>query len=263
LTLLAVPFVLVAACGGSGVSATPGSDAGSIEGSWRLIAGRANGAELPVLPQHPITLTIEGSQLGGIAACNDYGAHMTMRNGIPSIGGISANAARCEDAALEPDAVMEAEAAYLGALAAVSAIAREGAELVLRGPGTELRFAALAPPPIDAIVGTSWVLETVVVGDVAGPPRGARATLDLRSDGSLGGSTGCRSFTGRWIEAGSQILATELSMDQSECPPALVAQDSHVVSVIGDGFVPSVEGDLLTLTDPGGVGLVYRSGDGD
>ena len=26
-----------------------------------------------------------------------------------------------------------------------------------------------------------------------------------------------------------------------------------------DGFVPSVEGDLLTLVDPGGVGLVYRA----
>lgn len=30
------------------------------------------------------------------------------------------------------------------------------------------------------------------------------------------------------------------------------------MSVIGDGFVPSVEGDLLTLLDPGGDGLVYR-----
>jgi heat shock protein HslJ len=107
------------------------------------------------------------------------------------------------------------------------------------------------------------VLETMFVGDVASTPGGARATIELRSDGSLGGSTGCRSFTGRWIEAGAQIVATELSMDQSECPAPLVQQDSHVVSVIGDGFDPSVEGDLLTLTDPGGVGLVYRSGGDD
>ena len=38
-------------------------------------------------------------------------------------------------------------------------------------------------------------------------------------------------------------------------------QDTHVVSVIGDGFVPTIDGDLLTLTDPGGVGLVYRAGE--
>ena len=38
-------------------------------------------------------------------------------------------------------------------------------------------------------------------------------------------------------------------------------QDEHVVSVIGDGFVPTIEANLLTLTDPGGVGLVYRAGE--
>jgi hypothetical protein len=32
------------------------------------------------------------------------------------------------------------------------------------------------------------------------------------------------------------------------------------VSVIGDGFIPTIEGDLLTLMDPGGIGLVYRAG---
>jgi hypothetical protein len=48
-------------------------------------------------------------------------------------------------------------------------------------------------------------------------------------------------------------------MGEAECPAALSEQDSHVVSVIGDGFVPSIEGDLLTLLDPGGVGLVYRA----
>jgi hypothetical protein len=34
-----------------------------------------------------------------------------------------------------------------------------------------------------------------------------------------------------------------------------------VVSVIGDGFVPTLEGDRLTLTDPGSIGLVYRAAD--
>jgi hypothetical protein len=48
-------------------------------------------------------------------------------------------------------------------------------------------------------------------------------------------------------------------MDETECPADLIDQDSHVVSVIGDGFIPSVEGELLTLMDPGGIGLVYRA----
>ncbi len=50
-------------------------------------------------------------------------------------------------------------------------------------------------------------------------------------------------------------------MDETTCPAELSAQDDHVVSVIGDGFIPTIEGDLLTLMDPGGIGLVYRAED--
>jgi heat shock protein HslJ len=88
---------------------------------------------------------------------------------------------------------------------------------------------------------------------------GDPATLELRGDGTFVGSTGCRTFSGNWLEQGEQIIAPSFGMDQAECPAELSQQDSHVVSVIGDGFVPTVEGDLLTLTDPGGVGLVYRA----
>ena len=104
-----------------------------------------------------------------------------------------------------------------------------------------------------------WVLETLFVSDVATPALGEPATLELRSDGTFSGSTGCRSFSGDWLERGEQIVAPSFGMDGAECPADLSQQDGHVVSVIGDGFVPSVVGDLLTLTDPGGVGLVYRA----
>jgi hypothetical protein len=52
-----------------------------------------------------------------------------------------------------------------------------------------------------------------------------------------------------------------MRMDGADCVPELVAQDSSVVGVVGDGFVPTVNDDLLTLTDPGGAGLVYRAGE--
>ncbi len=50
-------------------------------------------------------------------------------------------------------------------------------------------------------------------------------------------------------------------MDDTTCPAELSDQDDHVVSVIGDGFIPTIDGDLLTLMDPGGIGLVYRAED--
>jgi heat shock protein HslJ len=80
----------------------------------------------------------------------------------------------------------------------------------------------------------------------------------MADDGTLRGGTGCRTFAGTYLVQGGELLVTRLEMN-GDCPRDLSDQDSHVVAVIGDGFRPVVEGDLLTLADPGGLGLVYES----
>jgi heat shock protein HslJ len=224
------------------------------DGSWQLITGRANGSDVPILDDHPITLTIEGSEIGGTAACNSFGGRLTVSDGRLQIEDLGMTAMACEEAA------MAAEAAFTSALAAVTSIEGDGHQLVLRGPDVELRFDSLPEPPTSELADTTWVLETVFVGDVASSTVGEPATLELSSDGTFTGSTGCRSFSGEWLEEGNQIVAPTWGLD-GECPPELRQQDEHVVSVIGDGFVPTIDANLLTLTDPGGVGLVYRAGE--
>ena len=226
-----------------------------VEGSWRLTAGRLENAAVPIVESHPITLTIDGSRLSGRAACNEYGARI-----IAAGDGIQLKELAWTAMACMPDEVMASESAYVAALEAVRGIMRDGDALVLRGPALELRYERLPDPPTAELTDIEWSLETIFVGDVATEPMGEPATLLLRSDGVIEGSTGCRTFTGQWIERGEQIQATTLAMDDRECPRQLMEQDGHVVQVIGDGFVPTIEGDLLTLIDPGGVGLVYRSG---
>lgn len=253
IALLAVALIL-AACGSAGTPPTsPSGDPFDPQGSWELTSGRAGGAEIPILDDHPITLTIRGSEIGGTSACNGYGGGLTVTNGRLEIGELAMTAMGCEAP------VMAAEGAYTAALASVESIGGDGGELVLSGPNVELRFTALAPPPTAEVVDTVWVLETLFVGDIASSPVGQPATLELRSDGTFSGSTGCRSFSGEWLEQGEQIVAPSFAMDGAECLPDLSQQDDQVVSVIGDGFVASVVEDLLTLTDPGGVGLVYRA----
>lgn len=253
LALVAVGFALMA-CGSAGTPPSgPSGEPFDPQGSWELTSGQADGAAIPIVDDHPITLTIEGSEIGGTSACNHYGGRLTITGGRLEISDLGMTMMGCE----EP--VMAAEAAYTAALAAVESIGGDGDQLVLSGPNVELRFAALAPPPTAELVDTVWRLETLFVGDVASSTMGEPATLELRSDGTFSGSTGCRSFNGEWLEQGEQIVAPSFAMDETECPADLGQQDDHVVSVIGDGFVPSVEGDLLTLVDPGGVGLVYRA----
>lgn len=203
----------------------------------------------------PITLEVIGSRIAG-RACNDYGATIVAVGDGIELRELAMTAMACVD-----ERIMTAEAAYTAALEGVRRIATEGEHLLLTGPGISLRFDRLPELPTADLVGTTWTLESVFVGDVAASPMGEPATLLLREDGTFSGSTGCRAFDGTWIEGTGQIQATSMAMDQTECPADLADQDSHVVSVIGDGFVPTVDGRLLTLTDPGGIGLVYRAGE--
>jgi heat shock protein HslJ len=252
--LMIAAIMVLAACGSAGTSPPASSEAPfDPQGTWRLVSGSADGREIPVIDDHPVTLTIEGSEIGGTAACNHYGGRLTVTGGRLQIGELAMTAMGCEEPA------MAAETAYMGALAVVDAIGADGEALVLRGPGVELRFEALPPPPTAELVDTTWVLDTVFVGDVAASPIGQRASLELSSDGTFTGSTGCRTFSGGWVKQGEQIIAPSWALDQTECSAEVSQQDAHVVSVIGDGFIPTIEGQLLTLTDPGGVGLVYRA----
>ena len=58
---------------------------------------------------------------------------------------------------------------------------------VLTGDGVELRFTPRAPVPDSALVGTGWVLETLVEGEMASSTLGEPAVLLLDADGTSAG----------------------------------------------------------------------------
>lgn len=151
---------------------------------------------------------------------------------------------------------MASEATYSAALRRVTTAARESDELVLAGDGVELRFRPLASPPIGELTDTTWNLETLTTGLTATGAQGD-ATLRLDSNGTLTGSTGCRTLRGRYEVVGGEILATRLAAD-GECSAVLADQDGHIVSVLGDGFRAAVQADNLILTSTGEQGLIYR-----
>lgn len=229
----------------------PGDE--QVEGAWVLKSGSVGGAPVPILADHRITLIIDGSRAGGTATCNSYGGTI-----VPAPGGIRLDELHQTLIGCAPD-VQASEQAYLTGLAAVNGIGRDGEELVLIGPEVELRFAALPPVPTADLVDTTWMLESIIAGDVAASPVGAPATLELRSDGSLIGSTGCQSFRGTWTESGDEVLTTRFEIDAVECPAALQRQDSHVLGVVGR-FRAEVQGDVLTIRSDAERGLLYRAG---
>jgi heat shock protein HslJ len=252
--LILIAVLVVAGCGSPGTSAGP-SAAGPIDlkGDWQLASGTVDGAPFPIPPGAQITLTVEGATIGGRAACNHYGGDLAVdADGAPHFNVTSMTEMACE----EP--LMGAEAAFLAAMPRVRAVARDADRLTLSGAGVELVFDRLAPPPVAELVETEWVLESLVDGDAVSSVAGDRATLRFDAGGTVSGGTGCRTFSGKWIEANGGITLPEWGMDQTECEATLQAQDSHVVGVL-EGFRVTIDGQTLTLTGDGGEGLIYRA----
>jgi heat shock protein HslJ len=130
---------------------------------------------------------------------------------------------------------------------------------VLTGDGVRLRFSGVPPVPDRDLVGTRWVLESLVDGEVASSTLGEPAILLLDPERRATGSTGCRSVTGTWLPEDGALVIDDLQVT-GDCPPEVAPQDEHVAAVLTSGPTAEIEKDQLTLTAPDGRGLVYRAG---
>jgi heat shock protein HslJ len=222
-----------------------------IDGSWRLERGTHGGQPIPIVPGADITLTIDGDTVGGTSACNHYGGEIRRDGSGLTFGSMMMTEMGCDGP------VMASESAYHAALAAVSRVARDGDRLSLSGDDVELVFR-LVPPIADApLLGPTWILDSIITGDAVSSVMGEPATLELLDDGTLTGTTGCRTFDARYTVSGGTVSVMELINDDRGCPDELVTQDEHVLDVIARGFSFAIDGERLTLTD-GANGLGYR-----
>ena len=218
-------------------------------GAWQLNSGVVDGMPVLLLDTHPITLTIDEDGVGGTAACNHYGLDPT--------GGFSVTEMACF-----PTEVMELESTYLAALDRVEeGVVEDGLLLVARGETgseVELQFVALDPVPTADLLGTVWVLDSLVNGETVSSVSGERATLELFSDGSFIGSTGCRTISGSYVVTGAEVQFTEFGAS-GDCPDDLADQDSQVISVLEGGFRVEIDGDQMLVGTQELEALIYRA----
>jgi heat shock protein HslJ len=247
--ILATLALVFTACGTEPPLAQPIE----LAGSWQLTSGSHGDEILEPIATHPVTIEFTDDRVGGTAACNGYGGTFDASTGSLSIGEIAITEMACF-----PTEVMDLEAAYVDALLAVNEASIEGAILTLSGPETTLEFEELAPIPTADLLGTVWVLDGLVTDDAVSSVAGDMATLELFSDGSLLGSTGCRTLTGSYTESAGSIETTTLAAD-GECTDDLSGQDNHVISVLEGPFQAEVDGQSLRLTRSGGEGLIYKA----
>jgi heat shock protein HslJ len=225
-------------------------------GAWRLVGASVEGQPLVATDDElaRATLIVEDGAIGGVAFCNSFGGDASFGDdGSVSIGGLAATEMACEPAGL-----MALEQTFLGELPTVERYEVEGDRLVLIAPGSEWRFDREPPVEPAELVGTPWVLDTLIDGDAASNVPGMdAATLRFADDGTFAGSTVCRSFTGRWVVDGASVVVTDLALEGS-CADDEQALDSAIVGVLARMQV-EIDGDRLTLSAPDGAGLSYAA----
>lgn len=248
---LAVGALLLSSCAGSGADGRPTGEA--LTGAWALLEGTSGGAPIDIPAGGRATLVVEETTLGGTAFCNGYGGEYDLDGSTLLLSGLGGT-----DMACTSD-LMTAEEAYLTVLRGGRLdVSLEEGELVLRADEGTLRFRSLPPVAVSDLVDTRWVLESLVTGGTVSSTAVGAAVLELRSDGTVAGSTGCRRFTGTWDTFGDEVRFPDFGFDAVvECPVELASQDAVVVSVL-EGFTVSIDGDVLTATG-GGTTLVYRA----
>ena len=244
-----VLLLLASACG---ISETDLGTA-SIDGAWQLESGTVAGEAVPLVDGYRITFTGEGTSFGGTAACNQYGATVDIDGGAAAVTELFVTEIACD-----PE-VMDSEATYLTGLQAIDRADRTGDRLVLAGPDVELEFVAVPPVAAADLIGTTWVLESLVDGETVSTSLGELVTAEFLDDGTFMALTGCRTLTGAYVAVGDEIATPSMSAE-GECTAELQSQDSHIVTVFEGPFTIDIDGDLLTLTIAGDEGLMYRAG---
>ena len=241
-----VVVLAVAGCG------TATGSPPEITGEWELVEFSRDGAVVPEPVDGRATLVVTDGQLGGTSFCNSYSGSYRLDGDDLSVSGLGGTEMACAPG------LMEAESAYLAALGAVEQAATADGYLVLSGGDAELRYRPLPEVPASDLVGTEWVLETLLDGEIASSTTGMWAVLELARDGTLTASTGCRGLTGTWALEGDVVRVTGVAPEAVTCEPDVAAQDAQVVAVLSADFQVAVTEDSLTVTGADGLGLVYR-----
>jgi heat shock protein HslJ len=250
----AIPFAVIALAV-SGFFDTPVPRPVALDSSWKLLTGTVDGAQVPLAAGYRITATVRADSISGSTGCNSYGATLQQPDGSAGIGDLIQTTAGCGG----PPG--PAERAYLAAVRRISSFAMDGAELVITGPGVELRYAALPELQRQPFAGTNWTLQSLIDHDAARAPA-APGSLLLRADGTFQAFTGCRDLVGTWVVSGD-MLATPAIDALGECRVELTKQDGQVIGVL-EAAVARLDGDSLLLTANGSLGLVYhRASTGD
>ncbi len=259
MTMVLVALVtMLTACG------TP-DEAVDLEGSEWVLSS-VNG-ETP-LQGTQITLAFEDGVAGGFGGCNAYGGQYTRDGADLSIDEIASTAQAC----LEPEGVMEQEAAYMDTLSRVASYQVADGRLELLDDAGEVRLVYTRQEVFEGdpgdLAGTEWRLVSLDGAPLDGAPLnggpfGEDMTYSMAfEENRYSGLAGCRHFEGEYQAGDGEIGFLSTFMLEDECPDAdddYYAQEGRFTdSLTWARHWRIVDGQLEIHTAGGGV-LVFEA----
>jgi heat shock protein HslJ len=134
-------------------------------------------------------------------------------------------------------------------------ITLDGDNLTLAKNGVRVTFLdRRTAEPDEPLLGTAWIVDTILSGDVASSvPVGARASLTF-SAGRVDVETGCNTGSGKVTISNDSIVIDAMILTQRACDADRTALEQAVTATLTGTVGYRIEANALTLTN-GGHGL--------
>jgi heat shock protein HslJ len=216
---------------------------------WQLQSYRgANGETMmPIEGDRPTIQFRAGRIITGSAGCNTYTAGYTYDADHITVSHPAATSRTC------PDAAMEQEAAYLGALHRVASFDVRDTTLTLDDArGVTLLTYEHEPPPV--ITGTDWRMTAYDDGKGGFPSalRNVVVTAAFGADGKLSGSGGCNEYRGKYTQTGDKLVIGPLILlTKKACAPEARDQERAFLAVLRSATRAEGAAGQLLLTRAG------------
>ena len=241
--LISLASFLLAAC-----SAGPGSG-GVIEGTEWVLRSYADGDTLAIIPETQYAdAEFDRSRVTGLSGCNDYNALYRTGTRTLLISQPAVTMMACDEES------MAFEQTFLTNLQASRfySVKRETLTIFGAKGATLLVFDAA---PRNPLLGT-WNVDSYADGNsVVSAPEDVRLEI-VFGLASVGGFSGCNSFSGTYGTNGNYVRISRLASTQKACDEEVTAVETAFLAAIeGTAFLDR-RGDAMLLTDRGGSILV-------
>ena len=209
----------------------------------------------------PIELAFEADRLAAQPGCNGASGGYTMVDGTLTLSGpLAQTMMMCDDQAL-----VEQDAWFASVLEASPKVALDGDEIVLTTDDTVLRGRdkEVANPDLP-LEGTVWTITSRIdgVGDdgaVSSELWMEQSQLTFEPGGRLQGSTACGGVLGTWEADTTGEQVTIALEPHGPCTGDQAELEEQTFSYLSGPLAVDIDADQLTLTQPGGNGVVLKA----